>query len=126
MTGQNGGTRKGDHTMRIMHDVNLNIDFEQEGAEAEANEFANLAYQFADDMVLKFAKKLNESFQGWKSPAFKKQLLKSLKEHIKKGDMIDVGIIALMIWNLSKITVYKNKTIGPTESSRDIVFPTVS
>lgn len=57
--------------------------------------------KFANAMKIKLAKKRDEGRAGWEDPAqcgirFLWQLL---HEHVAKGDPVDIGNLAMMIWN---------------------------
>jgi len=52
---------------------------------------------FAERMKIKFRKKLLEGYAGWTDPECKQFMQKSLIEHAQKDDMIDVGVLAVML-----------------------------
>ena len=56
---------------------------------------------FATAMKTKLAKKRSEGRGGWAHPTECSQdaLLGMLKKHIDKGDMVDIGNLAMMIFN---------------------------
>lgn len=73
-----------------------------------ADELGLMRFSYA--MNVKLAKKRGEGKHGWNYPIPKDRTrpyfgctvddLKSmLRKHVKKGDMVDVGNIAMMIWN---------------------------
>lgn len=57
--------------------------------------------RFAAAMKLKLAKKRSQGRGGWEDPAVTgmKFLVHMLREHVEKGDPVDVGNFAMMIWN---------------------------
>lgn len=57
---------------------------------------------FADEMKKKMKQKLKEGYKGWDDIKNKSILSKKLKEHIEKGDMVDVANYCMMIWFMDK------------------------
>lgn len=55
---------------------------------------------FGKEMVRKLRQKMWEGRGGWDDPKIREFLKASLKEHIEKGDMVDVANIAMFIWNI--------------------------
>jgi hypothetical protein len=52
-------------------------------------------------MVAKLAKQRGRGYGGWNDPSrcSIKRLERMLREHVDKGDMIDIANFAMMIWN---------------------------
>ena len=57
---------------------------------------------FAEAMRQKLDQKFYEGKYGWDDPAWPKEdILRQLREHVDKGDMIDVAAFAMFAWNRS-------------------------
>lgn len=55
---------------------------------------------FAEQMKCKLAKKFLEGKSGWDDPEWSMEdKLRQLREHIDRGDMIDVANFAMFAWN---------------------------
>lgn len=56
---------------------------------------------FSNAMLDKLEAKLNDGRYGWHDPAecSIEHLCVLLADHIRKGDMVDIGNLAMMIWN---------------------------
>lgn len=65
--------------------------------------------RFSEAMSMKLEKKRQDGRGGWNYPdeVSIKTLRRMLKEHIDKGDMVDVGNIVMMIWNRQNPTGVK-------------------
>lgn len=56
--------------------------------------------EFAEAMELKLRKHdRTKGRRGWRNDCSFEYLKKCLNEHIKKGDMVDVGNLAMMLWD---------------------------
>ncbi len=69
----------------------------------EKTAFRTLLVFFAQALGRKFDEKHEQGRRGWANgsdPDLKRHLLESLRRHVDKGDMVDVGVLAAMIWNL--------------------------
>lgn len=62
-------------------------------------------YCFYQACLRKLAKKRQEGRGGWNKPEAVsiEQLQDMLLDHVTKGDMVDVGNIAMMIWNRQRM-----------------------
>lgn len=56
-------------------------------------------FNFSCAMLEKLHDKRYEGRGGWHNDCNISDLKRMLKEHIKKGDMIDIANFAMMIWN---------------------------
>jgi len=65
--------------------------------DAEIEELSHLVDMFAKDMKAKLQKKHKEGYRGW-DRMDKDTAIAMLTEHIIKGDMVDVGNLALFVW----------------------------
>ncbi len=55
---------------------------------------------FRNAMLSKLRRKAVEGKSGWDDPDWtKEQILEALKEHVEKGDMVDVANFAMFLWN---------------------------
>lgn len=55
---------------------------------------------FAEHLRKKLHRKFMEGKDGWDDPQWpKEEIIKQLREHIDKGDMIDVAAFAMFAWN---------------------------
>ncbi len=57
---------------------------------------------FSKAMKLKMLKKANQGWKGWDDKDFLPIAKERLKEHLEKGDMVDVANFAMMVWYLEK------------------------
>lgn len=75
---------------------------------SEPNEEASLKYAagcFAEEMKLKLIAKLKEGRSGWDSEEWEiADIKKALKEHVEKGDPIDIANFAMFLWNREEET----------------------
>ncbi len=74
----------------------------------EKNALSEVLGQFSREMLYKMFEKQKRGVGGWADPSCLVGLKESLKEHIEKGDMIDVANIAMFIWNLEGNKYLKN------------------
>lgn len=63
--------------------------------------------RYAAEMKAKLREKMLEGFSGWDDPRLLSYLEEGLEEHLKKQkrgghEEIDLGNIAMMIWNIKK------------------------
>lgn len=75
----------------------------------ESKEFdENCVDQFAGAMKWKLAKKREEGRGGWssKEDCPKDRLVMMMRDHLEKGDPIDVANFAMMLWVRGEDTVY--------------------
>lgn len=55
---------------------------------------------FAQELKEKLVSKMHRGKSGWDDSAWPKEdILKQLREHIDKGDMLDVAAFAMFFWN---------------------------
>ena len=68
---------------------------------SEIKAFEKAVKEFSKEMNRKFFKKALQGYRGWDDEKnFPTEgLIKALKEHAQKDDMIDIAVFALMIWN---------------------------
>ncbi len=61
--------------------------------------------EFAREMRMKLFDKTDQGYVGWadKTCISPDELREKLKEHIDKGDMVDVANFAMMIWNMEPV-----------------------
>ncbi len=73
------------------------IDRLMDGQSADDRGVINFGYA----MACKLRSKRNEGKRGWHDPhqCSIRRLRKMLREHIEKGDMVDIGNFAMMVWN---------------------------
>lgn len=57
--------------------------------------------RFAQEMEIKLGIKLAQGRSGWNKPdeVSIRELQKMLREHVDKGDPVDIANFAMMIWN---------------------------
>lgn len=61
----------------------------------------SLCYRMFHERILKkLDSKLSEGKSGWDNPYMLDYLKESLIDHVAKGDMVDVAILAMFIWNI--------------------------
>jgi hypothetical protein len=84
--------------MKDIPTVNTSVTTEPEHAPHRSD--AAYVDWFAGALKLKLAKKQNEGRRGWNDPnqVTIDQLKEMLVDHVEKGDMLDVGNLAMMIW----------------------------
>jgi len=71
----------------------------------EKSAFRTLLVLFAQALGRKFEEKFDEGHRGWANgsdPGLRRRLLAALRHHVGKEDMVDVGVLAAMIWNLEE------------------------
>ena len=67
---------------------------------AEAEALDCLAEDFHEALLAKVHKQRVRGYHGWDDPAWsREQILAKLREHIDKGDMVDVAAFAMFAWN---------------------------
>lgn len=60
----------------------------------------SLVERFSEEMKFKLGQKLNQGRSGWdKEEWSKSDILKALREHLDKGNMVDVANYAMFLWN---------------------------
>lgn len=65
----------------------------------------DVAETFVDELLRKFYKKVGEGYAGWDEPTSKGDLKELLLEHVAKedwtrGNLIDIALFCLFLWNL--------------------------
>ena len=56
--------------------------------------------EFADALKRKLHKKFIEGNSGWDDPEWpREEIIRKLRDHIDKGDMIDLAAFAMFAWN---------------------------
>lgn len=55
---------------------------------------------FAKEMAKKLAWEARQGKQGWDDPGWQREeILEQLRQHLEKGDMVDVANFAMFAWN---------------------------
>lgn len=68
--------------------------------DAEEHALEQCHDEFCFELKSKLMKKRREGKQGWDNPQWDKEdILRQLREHIDKGDMLDVAAFAMFAWN---------------------------
>lgn len=66
----------------------------------ETMALSKLIKVFSDEMERKLHRKLMQGYSGWDDENMKEYLKESIKNHVEKGDWVDVANLAAMLWNL--------------------------
>jgi hypothetical protein len=74
----------------------------------EKEAISNVLGVFSQAMMDKLIKKVNSGQKGWNYSGLLPDLKKSLKDHLEKGDMVDVANLAMFIWNIESNTYLMN------------------
>lgn len=66
----------------------------------EDNALRDCVQQFSKELLGKLYKKEKQGYSGWDNEDWtREEIIKALKAHIKKGDMIDIAAFAMFAWN---------------------------
>lgn len=70
--------------------------------EPELIAFDHMLNAFVSEMREKFRYKFNQGFRGWDDPQMLQTVWELLEQHVRRGpaQMIDVGLLSAMVWNL--------------------------
>lgn len=69
----------------------------------EVQELFDMVNRLSAAMKEKLEIKYFEGYTEWNNPEFKADLIISMLEHLKKGDMLDAINLAAFIWNMEKV-----------------------
>ena len=83
----------------------MKIDLNHYSVVDEQAAFNALVDRFGEEMKEKFRLKMQQGYSGWMDDSDEElipSLLNSLQQHLQKGgdQMIDVGNLTVMLWNL--------------------------
>ena len=86
----------------------MKIDLNRYSVVDEQAAFNALVDEFGEAMKIKFELKMEQGYSGWMDESDSElipSLIHSLHQHVEKGgdQMIDVGNLAAMLWNLHYI-----------------------
>jgi len=104
----------------------MKIDLDRYSVIDEQAAFNALLDRFGEAMKGKFKLKLDQGYSGWmdeSNPDLISTLLDSIEIHLAKGgdQMIDVGNLAAMLWNLNYTPVAVE--LSPTREGKEIRPP---
>jgi hypothetical protein len=79
-------------------------DFISDDAKKEAEQIAlgTLLDTFAKEMGQKIFLQMQKGYQGWDKSEMIETLKQKLLTNFEKGDMVDVSILAMFLWNLQQ------------------------
>lgn len=70
--------------------------------EAEQSALAELLGIFSKEMAQKVMLKLESGYSGWDNPTVEATMRQKLEKNLQENDMVDVAVLAMMLWNLKQ------------------------
>ena len=86
-------------TSEIIHQLQK-ICNDIEKIEEEKEKLQKVVTAFAKAMLVKLHNKVEEGYKGWDSETYKEDIKVCLKQHVEKGDPVDIANFCMMLWNL--------------------------